>query len=439
MPTLSLSGTLLPNARSGGSVATRARRQGFSCAWRALVLWWALGLGPAAVAGPPRLDLDQALARARFGHPALRGASAELAATRARLEQAGLPVSNPLVSGELARHTAPGEEATDRGVSIAQEIEIGGQRGLRVEAARWDVQRAEHELADRTRSVEVEVRRSFAALVAADERRQLATEAVALAQLLLDTVERRARAGDVGNLDVRLAQVEKTRAEQALALAETQRLRATSALASALGADPEEAISVVAAAIPSAAPSDAKRLVAHGLAFRPDLAAARAERDRLQAEARLAHRRGWIPNPTVRAFFRHELDEEDIAGGEVTLPLPIWNREQGTEAAFLASSRRLVAEVDRLEREVPRQVQLAFARRSAAVESWARYETESLPAATAASGLLERAYASGYLGLVEALGQRDRLLQVRAAAIDAELELRESEADLIEAVGGRLP
>src|SRR5690349_11219476 len=109
----------------------------------------ALLLAAARPAAADPLSLAAALERARTGSPVLRVAEAEVAGARGRLRQARLIQANPVVSADLARHTAPpardagGEDALDRGVEIDQEVEIGGQRGLRIAAAGHDVAHAE--------------------------------------------------------------------------------------------------------------------------------------------------------------------------------------------------------------------------------------------------------------------------------------------------------
>jgi len=135
----------------------------------------------------------------------------------------------------------------------------------------------------------------------------------------------------------------------------------------------------------------------------------------------------------VRGFYREEQLEEHIVGGGVSVPLPIWNREQGTQAALLAGARGAAVETARLEAAIPREVHLALVHRTAAEEAWRRYEEVALPAARSARELLERGYDAGYLSLPDLLLQQDRLLQTRAAAIDAWRDLREAEADVIEA------
>ena len=396
-------------------------------------------LAPCPAASAEPLRPDQALELARASHPSLRAASADVDAARARIVQAGLPPANPVLSGELARHTESGDPHLDHGVAIGQELEVGGQRGLRVAAARRDLERAQDLLAEQLRTLDAGVRRAFAGLVAAGSRRDLAAEALAISQRIRAIAERRARAGDASELEASLARIDAMRAERALAAAEEERSRAATALASAIGAEAEAQLEAVPQE-PGPGPAlEEPALVAQALAVRPDLASARAERDQLSDQARAVHREALVPNPVVRAFYRRELGNETIAGGEVSVPIPIWNRAQGTEAELLAVARRADAEADRLAREIPREVHRALVRRDAAERAWAEYRDQAMPAMARAQALLERAAASGYLGLSELLTQRDRLLAVPAAAIAARLELAESEADLIDAVGGALP
>jgi cobalt-zinc-cadmium efflux system outer membrane protein len=391
-------------------------------------------------AGATLLTLGQALERARAANPALRAAAAAVDAARGRLAQARLLPANPTLGGDAARHTvlaAPRSDNIDRGVELSQEVEVGGQRGLRVQAAEHDVAHAERLLADQQRIVDAAVRRAYAGVVAAVRRLALARESAALAQRLLAIAERRARVGDVGALDVEIARIETSRAEQAAARAVAERTRAAADLAAAIGAEPSEAIEAVDDDVvlgdPPAAEED---LAGRALAARPDLAAAREEQARLEGEADLTHRTGLVPNPTLRVFYRQEAEAEHIAGGGVTIPLPIFNRGQGTEIAERAAAAGAGAEVERLRRDIPRQVHVAFVRRAEASAAWTRYRRDVLPAVEKAGELLERAYAAGYLGLPDVLTQRDRLIAARTEAIAAWLDLAQADADLREAVGG---
>jgi len=394
----------------------------------------------AAVLPAAALTLDEALARAQRSHPSLPPAAAAVEAGRVRLAQARRLQANPVVALELVRHSAPGDVNIDRGVTVSQEVEIGGQRGLRIRSAEHEVTHAEQLLADRRRTVAAEVRRAFAGVIAAERRGALAREAATLANRLLEAAERRVRAGDAGDIDVQLARIQAIQAAQAETLASVERARVGARLATAVGADAAEVLVVDAGPERATTPTLAHdTLIAHALANRPDLAAARAERARLEAEAELARRHGRIPNPVLQGIYREELGPEHFAGGGIALPFPIWNRDEAAEATLLAAAASAAADERRLLQEVPRQVEVAALRRAAAATAWARYEREALPAGDAARAAVERAYATGYFGLADALAQEDRLLQLRTAAIASWLDLHEADADLIEALGGDLP
>ncbi len=402
---------------------------------------WRGGIAVAGVllAAPARglvLRLDDALELARVRNPALRVAAADVDAARGRHRQAELWPTNPVLSLEGAAHTVGDVPFVDRGIGLGQELEIGGQRTLRISAADHDVSRAESSLEDRERTVEGEVRRAFFGLAAADRRRALAGDAAALATRLLEAARRRLATGDVGGIDVDLATVEAARREQARALAETEHLRAAMRLAAAVGIVDGTDLAVADAAdeSPVAVPS-ADDLVEQALVVRPDVQVATAERRRIESAADLTRRAGRVPNVTVRGFVRQEVGDERIAGAELSVPIPLWNREQGTEAALRAGAVGAQAEVDRLRQDVVRQVHLARARLTTAEAAWTRYRHDALPAVSEALERLENGYRNGYLALPEVLVQQDRLVEARAVAIAAWLEVHEARADLIEAVG----
>jgi outer membrane protein TolC len=121
-------------------------------------------VGPAHAA----LTIGDALARARTANADVQADAAEVAAAHGRLRQADTFPANPVLSVDAADHQSPDARQIDRGVELAQEIEIGGQASLRHTAAEHDVMHAELTLADRVRTIEATVRRAFAELVAAE-------------------------------------------------------------------------------------------------------------------------------------------------------------------------------------------------------------------------------------------------------------------------------
>jgi len=394
-------------------------------------------VGSRAVAHAGPLTLADALAAAHVESPALAAARADVEAARGRRAQVGVPlVANPVLTLDGAHHAVGPDAYFDRDVMLGQEFEIGGQRGLRIAAADHDVQSAELKLADRRRTLDADVWKAWVELVAADRRRAVALEEQRLTARLAEIARQRARTGDASGLDVTLATVESGRAAQALADADTQRDKAAQALADAIGGPGGTAVAALDDAHVPPAPAPADALVARALATRPDLLAAREERARLDGEADVSYREGVVPNVVLRGFYRRELANERTAGGEVELPLPTWNRQEGTTAALRAQALGAGAEVTRLGRSIPREVETARTRLVTARATWQRLSSETLPAAAQALELLQRGYAAGYLALPDVLVQQQRLLDTRRDAIGAWTELREAEADLAAAVGG---
>jgi cobalt-zinc-cadmium efflux system outer membrane protein len=397
------------------------------------------GLAVAWIAGANAaggLSLEAALARAHDANADLAGATADVAAARGRLVQASVLAANPVVTSGANRHRLPmGESNIDASVSLGQELQIGGQRGLRIAAARFDLEHAEQARADRARLVDGEVRRAFAGLVAAQRRRVLALDAAAQAERLADIAATRVAQGDVGRLDLDLARLDVVKTRADATAADTEIARATARLATAIGADPDEVLAVIAFDLPPHETPAEPAVVARAVATRPDLAAARATRDQLEGQAALAHRAGIVPNPTVRGFYSHENGHENLLGGEIEIPLPIFDRQQGAEAELYGQAASAAAQTAKLERDIPREVRTALARHRAAAAVWARYRNDAVPAVESARLGLDRAVAAGSLGLPDLLVQQDRLRETRRAAIDAWLDLQEAEADVIEAIG----
>ena len=93
------------------------------------------------------LTLEEALALAQERSPAIRAQRAEVEAARGRLQTARTYPYNPELSLEGARRTSPGGDSSDRAIEASQEIEIGGQRGRRVDVAEASLESAEARLA----------------------------------------------------------------------------------------------------------------------------------------------------------------------------------------------------------------------------------------------------------------------------------------------------
>src|SRR5512145_1943983 len=130
----------------------------------------------AARAGEP-LTLGVAVDRAFAQNADVRAAEAEVRAARARLEGVSvLLASNPEVSAGAGPRDAGDRRTIDYEVALSQRVEIGGQRGARLAAARAALGAAEGRLASTRARVASEVRGLLGRLGAAGMRVELAAE-----------------------------------------------------------------------------------------------------------------------------------------------------------------------------------------------------------------------------------------------------------------------
>lgn len=400
-----------------------------------------------------RFSLAQARAMAVRGNPELKATRLDTAMARGALRQAGLLRFNPSVD-VLSGVGANGTEA-----GVSQEIEILGQRGVRMTAARAAVERARAGVADATRITLGDVDRAFYRLVSATRRTELANEVLALNQRVTDVASRQLAAGEISRLDYNLAVVELGRSRSRSLAARRERTQVEIEFGRLLGMPQGATLAPVIDSTQHPPPADSARLIprdlvpvldqaqalnvdsltARALALRPDLVAQNAMVRQATAEVSLSRREGW-PNLIARVAS----EPRGSGAGRVTRPgvgitLPFFNRNQGEVANRRAAAQQAVLGRAALISRVRADIANAVATYQSAVAEVEVLETTVLQPARQNRQLLETAYREGKVGLPV-------LLLIRNQVIDAELDYwsawlaeREAMANLNEATGLNMP
>jgi outer membrane protein, heavy metal efflux system len=353
-----------------------------------------------AHAGPLRLDLSTALARARDRAPDALAARARIALASARREGAGALANPELQLGGGARFGEPRTIAL-RG-QLVQPLEPW-RRGAREEVAAAEHAHAQaagdvagRELARSTANAFYEAR--FAELAV-----DVATRGEALAVRMLATAERRRKGGDLTDLDLDLAKIGLGRARAALSAARSERAVAVGVLAVLVGAAPDDTITLAGEL---AAPELTLAALQRGT--RADVRAFAADAAVARAEGALARANG---RPDVGLWFGYERDEkESIVLGGLLLTLPLWNRAQADQAGARAKLRG--AEQARVAATgmAAREVVDAFEAYTHAREAVAVMERDALPAIVDGEGLLERSIDAGQLAIADYLLIQQQIL-----------------------------
>lgn len=388
----------------------------------AMFLVICLTLPPSARA----LTMDQAVTGALNNNLDLRAAYYEVDKARGRLLQAGLwPNPELEIAGNSDRFFNDEKEHV-YSAEFMQAFPLAGRLRLAKNVARVDVARALVEIRNRERLLIGEVQRAFIEVLAAGDRIAFRQNQVGSGQELVDLASKRLAAGQASSVEANTAQIEIARLRQEIALIEVDRKTALLLLRQRLGMTPEAALSVegtlggvtqtlAAAPVPAAATT-----------LRPDVQDLVLAGDRARADAILARAEAW-ENLRVGVGFENEASTDDPAGLErmnfiglrVSIPLPLWNRNQGRVAEQLATASQADAQIEALKLTIRSEVETARARARLLNEVLGSYDKQVLPLLQQSIDTLRSGYAAGQTNLADVIQNRVQQFSLQASQVEA--------------------
>lgn len=373
------------------------------------------------------LTLSQALSKALQHNPTLQSAELQAEAARGRQQQAAA-LPNPEVGvllEDFSGDTGVNAGSATTTMELSQRLELGGKRSSRVAIARADTREAE--LATQVRRLKVigDTRIAFHALQIALERRRLAQEAETLARQVDQAVLARIDAGKVSPIEGARTKVALNAAERWSRQAERDVGLARIRLSVLWGGEPVTgSIAPLAELPPTLAqpPED----MSHSL----EVSQLALEVERAQAGVQ-ASRAGVVPDVTLHVGTKREAvtQSQSLLAG-VSLPLPLFNRNQGERhaayAELNAAEANLAAGKLQVEAEIAsqrQQLEAAFAEAKA-------LQGGVLSTAERAFSATQEGYRAGKFGLLELLDTQRALIDARNAYLDSLLSYFQSQAAL---------
>lgn len=391
--------------------------------------------------------LDELVARAMTANTSVQLAASRLALARASLGSAQasrLPqVGASAGAGRAAEPGAQGITQYSAGLNLAYELDLGGRLLHERNAAALDVQAREQLLADARLLVQANVARGYLALRALDAERDIVKGTVAAYGETLALTEKRARAGDVADLDLARVRTELAANEaEALAL-DRRRVELETALAVLLG-EPASNFRLAPTHWATALPAVPAGLPSELLQRRPDLAAARSQLEAAQARVGVA-RAAWWPSLSLTAQgggVSSELSDLLRSGAStwgvgLLAALPIFDggrREAGVNAAKAQLEGSAIAFREQFLlalKDVEDQLG-ALALLQAQGEASAR----AVNAAGQALKLSDTRYRNGLVSQLELLDARRSELANKRAALQVRSAQYQATVGLIRALGG---
>lgn len=383
--------------------------------------------------------------------PEVRAEQQALKALSGKRIAAGTLLPNhPLVALSFARRSPrePGGEAAGSTyfnwyVTLSQELEIAGQRSVRLDVA-------DAALAAQTRRVAVAEQETAAAalsaaysLLAAREELRLAEELAGVADTLVRLAAARAEQGLTSAVDADVAQAEASRLGLLHIEAGLRVGTARAQLGTLLGRAPGEGLELRGdlqselrrLAMP---PAELDALVQRALTLRGELAAAAMERTMLAQQARLL-RRLRAPNLTVSAYAQSDGLNELVFGGGVSFPLPLPSplgpSRRGEIADALARGEQAEAELEKVRRRIVQEVAQAFQSQRASAAALQLFPEALIERARTNLRALEQAVSARQLPLREALLSQRSLIELLQTHIKVRRDAALSRIELLRATG----
>ncbi len=393
-----------------------------------------LGLAPALQAVAQTAPSYDTLLERLDQLPGTRVGAALAEAADARADQArALP--NPSLSWSTENAWGTGRYGGMRGadtvLTLSQPLEVWGQRGARVRAARAEAQAADLRGTQSRSEVASQLAAIYAQAESALRRYALAEEALALTRDDAAAVEAMVRQGREPQL--RAIQARSEVANAAAALDEAQAFR-DAALARLAGAALLDApVQSISSSLLDRAPSLPRGAGDTALSVRVAEAEAEAAGRLVEVERKRA-----LPDLSVTAAqtrFREDRERAYTLG--VSVSIPLFDRNRGGIRAASAEQRAADARLEQQRRDSEAERLSAVAGLKAA-GSRTRAADDGVVAAEEAYRLARIGFDAGRISQLELRSTRGALIAARGTAVDARLARVAAEIDLAR-LEGRAP
>lgn len=356
-------------------------------------------------ATPRSLALEDLSQIALSQHPRLAQVGWFVESVRGQALQAGLyPNPNLAIAGEeLGDVQGPG--GIWSAPQVSQEIVTANKLTLDRAALLRGVDQATLATVTERFRILAEVRRNYWLQVATQQRVETLTELLAIAESSVTQAQQLLKAREVSDLDVLQFEVERDRTEAELRAAENTLQANFRRLAASIGQPTLTQVPIEGRLDTYLPDYDLDAAIQYLVAVHPDLQAAAlgVERARLVLERASVEP---IPNVTVSTgyMWQGQNRSHDWLIG-ASLPVPVWNRNQGAIRSAQAELNIAQREVDRIQLELTGQLAEALSTYSAAKARAEKFSRLIIPKARKTLELAQKAYQGGqfeYLRVLEA-------------------------------------
>jgi cobalt-zinc-cadmium efflux system outer membrane protein len=342
-------------------------------------------------------------------NPSLRAQEQSVVSNRAAEVTAGLR-PNPTFQNDTTSAT----------FGIYQEFEIGGKRSARLGSARLATQISQTDSADARRTLTLSLRQAFVSALQAKSDLEFARDNLATYQKTVDIDNDLFQHGEISRADFLRVQLQMLQFQTDLDDAELEMKTAKAALRGLLGPNNLPQDFQVEGDLKAATfDKDLAELEKLAVENRPDLKSAETGRDKAAADVRLAKANAW-PDPTIGVSYLHTGNEipgpewfqpfypkanssNAMGLGIASIPIPIFNRNQGEIARAQSEQVRSQLLADAARTQVIQDVESAYAAFTSARDRLHMYEQTYLGFAKESLDIEEFSFHKGGASILDFL------------------------------------
>jgi cobalt-zinc-cadmium efflux system outer membrane protein len=372
------------------------------------------------------LTFSDALQLTAATNPALKALAYERRAAGAGLKQAGL-WSNPELEFEIEEFglDAPGLKESEFTFSVSQEFDLFGQRGARKNLARAEIDATDLSTRIAAFDLYLEVKQRYYRLVHAQQQYQLAQSSVKLADDVVENIEYRVERGAALQSELLLAQLESQHSQLILDQADQELAVAASSLQTLWGGTSNE-VTVTAETEPdfSAVIGSVKKILESVDSTR-NIAQLLRQSEITKAERALSAAEARPGIGLSGGVKRFEGDNANSLLFGISLPLPLFNRNQGEREKLAAELRAIEYQIDGERTAARAELNALSIQLEQLLGRHESLDSLLIPTAEEAYETLQQSYESGRLPYTQLLEARRLLFDLNSEHNDLILAIQE--------------
>jgi len=407
----------------------------------------AVCIGATLACGSDTVSVSEAVAEAIEHNPGLTAERAGLSVAQTAMITAGLR-PNPVASYSADHLDALGTGFNDVNnagpAELALRLDVPWERGhkreLRLDAAGYQRKIAEQKLADSTRRLTADVTLACIDILEAKARLALARENLASLEGIVKLNESRVTAGATAPVELTRSRVAMLQFRTGVRTAEltltSARLRLQTLMGRAGGQPLIDVAGDLKQPLP-AGPLDLPRIQDTAFSRRPDLQAILLDQARSQADLRLQLAQGKV-DYTFGAEYRRQQGingRGNSLGFFISVPVPVFNRNQGEIARAHAEHEQLQKSETALRAQIASEVTAAWQEFETARGLVAEIERDLLGPSQEAKNTTAYVYQAGASSLIDVLDAQRAFNETMSAYYGAQADYRRAAGKLASAVG----